>query len=261
MRAMELPASRRGFCCVTTAAMCIRIIIFDPNLVMKDSVTATYRIKPQKLKDFKHALAEVQNFVCPAAFRAGLKIHRIESIFDEDDPDTAVGFFIEASRAEAVDGETVSGSLFSLEDDLASVTNEARRQLVMREKTQERREATARELSQYAKETEINGKKYELPELPTRDADLPRHETQPAETANFLAIFDIERGRIIIGRDKPKLEESVGEEMREVFRQQDWSSYSDGKMSLEQTRRFLATLERAAQRGRKLLDDPFPPED
>ncbi|MGN8200598.1 hypothetical protein ACS8Y6_18150 [Salinisphaera sp. RV14] len=132
---------------------------------MSERSVATYYVPPRHYKDFRRSLAEIERDVCPIAAKAGLKIHRIESIFDPADPNIATGFEIEASAGEDADGKPANASFLPLKDVLAAVVDGARQSLVNREKTLDARERKIAELSDYAEHTQINGEVHAPPAL------------------------------------------------------------------------------------------------
>ncbi|MGN8160634.1 hypothetical protein ACS8YF_18425 [Salinisphaera sp. SWV1] len=224
---------------------------------MSERSVATYYVPPRHYRDFRRSLAEIQRDVCPIAAKAGLKIHRIESIFDPSDPTIATGFEIEASEGEGADGKSENGSFFPIKDVLAAVVDRARQNLVNKEKTREAREQRMAELANYAERTEINGEVHIPPPLTPDDPSAPLPTPDDGEEAMRLELFDIERGRINIGKRWIPLADQVAEEFRETFRQSEWSPNTDGPLDLEQTRSLLELVALGAQRAKRLLDEPF----
>lgn len=230
---------------------------------MSDSASeiseATYYMPPRYYTEFKKSLAEIERFVCPIAAKSGLKIHRIDTMYDFEQSDVAIGFKISASFASGQDRASASGRLLPLTGLLSAVIHEARQSLVNREKTLEARERKIEELSSYGEYGLMNeNPQSPKPLIATDPGTTSGSETDTASTADQpVELFDIERGRLRVANQWVILDSQVAEEFRSFFRSAQIAANANGVLDLDQTGVFLEVIEKAANKAGKLLTDPF----
>lgn len=222
---------------------------------MAGSIIAEYAFAPTHYTMFKQRLAELQRFICPRAASAGLKLESIESIFDENDPEIAVGFRISASKVHGPRKNRSQGLLPPAEE-LAAVIDCAAQDSVNNEKTPEAREQKIRELTSYADNTLIDGQPHSPRPLVANDPTAPiRPPVAPAET-DVITVFDIERGRLRVATQWVTLDSQVAEEFREAFRRNPVPT-DVVNLKLDQTRKFLELVANTASRALHSLDNPL----